>query len=122
GSIKEAAIGILENLRSDRELGLQVLAAGDKEERPLNCFAVSAISGCLESVNEERRVGKIGPRLAAIAGSAVIDVFLVFPFPFIPLLTLDVGVGFFQDLVIAAILVRFLEAQNCETRLVIGQF
>ena len=66
-------------------LALEVLAAADEDQRLLEGRVVLGHAGRHQGVEEELRVGQVGPRLAVVAGPAVEVVLRVLALALVPL-------------------------------------
>ena len=92
-------------------LRLEILAARDEDQRLLQRRVVRLRAGGVQGVDQEDGVRQIGPAVRAVAGAAVAHARFVVPFVVVPLDFLDERLGLLEQLVVAAVGVRFVEAQ-----------
>ena len=80
-----------------------------QRETKIKAFFTASSSGPLpavrQSFQQECRIRQVRPAILAVAGAAVVDLGLVVPFGFVPLLAFDKSIGVLDDLVICPSLI-----------------
>ena len=98
---------------------LEILAAGNKDQCPLDGFAVGFVARRPERIDQKCRVGQVRTLAVAVAGAAVIRVRSVLAFRFVPLNRLDERIRLLDQPVIAAVRIGFDETHHRQARFVV---